>query len=102
MRTWRVTRPSGVTRATPSTLVRRFCTVWSAISDSSRSLRPLAISASVTVGCELSLSKRLTNGGLTSRLKPDCTTDTLSRTSCVARVMSTDRLNSTTVSLRPS
>jgi len=102
MRTWRMTRPSGVTRATPSTLVRRFCTVWSAMSDSSRSLRPVAISASTTVGCALSPSKRLTNGAFTSRLKPACTTETLSRTSWVARVMSTDRLNSTTVSLRPS
>jgi hypothetical protein len=50
----------------------------------------------------LSPSKRDTKGGFTSRGKPACTCDTLSRTSCTARLMSASRRNSMPVSERPS
>ena len=54
------------------------------------------------MGCALSPSKREMNGAFASRGKPGCSAETLSRTSCTARDMSASRLNSTTVSLRPS
>jgi hypothetical protein len=56
----------------------------------------------LTVGCALSPSKREMYGAFASRGKAGCSAETLSRTSCTARLMSASSENSTTVSLRPS
>jgi hypothetical protein len=59
-------------------------------------------SASTTVGWALSLSKRLMKGALASSGSEACRAAIFSRTSWLAWEMSASRLNSTTVSLRPS
>jgi hypothetical protein len=100
-RTWRTFRPLATTRATPSARSRRLTTVWSASSE-------LTLAAVVPhqrqhhVGWALSLSKRLMKGALASSGSEACRAAIFSRTSWLAWEMSASRLNSTTVSLRPS
>ncbi len=88
--------------ATPSTRVRRLLTTCSASIDSSRGERVVESSAITTTGCALSLLKRAIVGGLASGGNCDCTSATLSRSSCIARSRSLSSVNSTPIWPRPS
>jgi hypothetical protein len=79
-----------------------FWTTCSAISVSSRGVRSRPISANEATGWSFSVSARVTIGSLASRGKLARICASLSRTSCIARVVSTSRRNSTQVSDRPS
>ena len=98
----RVTLPCTSMRATPGTFSRPLTIVWSVRDVSSR--RPVAcdITASDTTGSSLSVSARTTSGSFASRGKPGRTAATLSRTSCIARIMSVSSRNSTNTELTPS
>ena len=80
----------------------RLATICSASIDSSRGERVADSSAITTTGCELSLKKRAIVGALASRGKRDCTSATLSRSSCIARLTSTLKVNSMLAWPRPS
>ena len=98
----RVTRPLTSMRATPGTFSRPLTIVWSVSEVSSR--RPIVgdSTAIETTGCWFSRSARITSGSLTSRGKPGRTCAILSRTSCIARIISVPIRNSANTSLLPS
>ena len=68
------------------------------------SRRPVVvdITASDTTGSWFSVSARTTSGSFASFGKPGRTSATLSRTSCIARIMSVSRRNSVKTELTPS
>ena len=98
----RVTRPLTSMRATPGTFSSALTIVWSVSDVRSRRLIVGDSTASETTGCEFSWSARRTSGSFTSRGKPGRTCPILSRTSCIAFVMSVDIRNSAKTSLWPS
>ncbi len=102
MRTSRVAMPLMSMRATPSARCSRRLTTWSARMDSSRAERFFDISASTTIGEELSLLKRAMVGAFTSLGNAGWMADMRSRRSSIARFMLASSENSTWVWLRPS
>ena len=90
-RTWicRVTLPPRSTRPTPLTRSKPFCTTCSASSVSSRGVLSLPISANEATGWSFSPPARCTTGSFASRGKVARICASLSRTSWIARSMST-------------
>ena len=89
-----MTRPLTSICATPGRFSNALTIVWSVSEVSSRRPTDGDSTASETTGCSFSLSARITSGSLTSRGKLGRTIAILSRTSCIARVMSVSSRNS--------
>ena len=98
----RVTRPRTSIRATPGTFSSAFTMVWSVSDVRSRSVIVGDSTASETIGCWFSWSARMTSGSFTSFGKLGRTCPILSRTSCMAFVMSVAMRNSANTWLCPS